>query len=136
MIKRFIKYYRPHLQLFIIDLVCAFAIAGIDLVFPTILRKIIDELLPAGELNRILVAGVILLMINGVKLVLEYIVTFWGHVLGIRMEYAMRKELFTHLHKLSFNFFDNTKTGYLMSRVVNDLGEMNYFVPGSIHFEY
>ncbi len=125
MIKRFVKYYRPHIGLFIIDLVCAFVLSGLDLVFPTILRKIIDQLLPAGELNRILMAGVILLLINVVKMVLEYIVTFWGHVLGLRMEYNMRKELFTHLHKLSFNFFDNTKTGYLMSRVVNDLGEIS-----------
>jgi len=125
MIKSFIKYYKPHLPLFILDFSCAFIMAGMDLIFPFVVGMMIDDILPNRNLKIIVWIGVGLLLLYIVRSVLQYIVDYYGHVLGARMEYDMRKELFNHLNKLSFNYFDNTKTGHIMSRLVNDLNEIS-----------
>ncbi|QUH19616.1 ABC transporter ATP-binding protein [Alkaliphilus sp. B6464] len=125
MIKLFAKYYRNHLPLFYLDFACAFLMAGLDLVFPNVVRKMIDDIIPARNLSLIIWAGVGLLILYVVRAVLQYIVDYWGHVMGTRIEYDMRKDLFNHIHKLSFSYFDNTKTGHIMSRIVNDLNEIS-----------
>ncbi|MBU5676013.1 ABC transporter ATP-binding protein/permease [Alkaliphilus sp. MSJ-5] len=125
MIKRFAKYYRNHLPLFYLDFSCAFLMAGLDLVFPNVVRKMIDDIIPAKNLSLIIWAGVGLLILYIVRAALQYIVDYWGHVMGTRIEYDMRKDLFNHIHKLSFSYFDNTKTGHIMSRIVNDLNEIS-----------
>lgn len=125
MIKRFAKYYRNHLPLFYLDFSCAFFMAGLDLVFPNIVRKMIDEIVPSRNLSLIIWTGVGLLILYVARAALQYIVDYWGHVLGTRIEYDMRKDLFNHIHKLSFSYFDNTKTGHIMSRIVNDLNEIS-----------
>lgn len=125
MIKRFAKYYRNHLPLFYLDFSCAFLMAGLDLVFPNIVRKMIDEIVPSRNLSIIIWTGVGLLILYVARAALQYIVDYWGHVLGTRIEYDMRKDLFNHIHKLSFSYFDNTKTGHIMSRIVNDLNEIS-----------
>ena len=125
MLKRFSKYYRAHLPLFFLDLGCAFVMAGMDLVFPIVVRQMVDELLPQRNLQMILWAGLGLFVLYIARALLNYIVDYYGHVLGVRMEYDMRKDLFDHIHKLSFNYFDNTKTGHIMSRLVNDLNEIS-----------
>jgi len=125
MIKRFAKYYRNHLPLFYLDFACAFLMAGLDLVFPNVVRKMIDDIIPAKNLSLIIWAGVGLLILYVVRAALQYIVDYWGHVMGTRIEYDMRKDLFNHIHKLSFSYFDNTKTGHIMSRIVNDLNEIS-----------
>lgn len=125
MFNRFIQYYRPHVHLFTLDFTCAVVAAGLDLVFPTAVRKIIDEVLPAGDLPLLLWAGLGLLILFMVSFGLNYIVDYWGHVLGARMEYDMRRDLFEHVQKLSFTYFDNTRTGHIMSRLVNDLNEIS-----------
>lgn len=125
MIKRFAKYYKNHLPLFFLDFSCAFIMAGLDLVFPTVVRKMIDEVLPSRNLSLIFRIGVGLLLLYIIRAILEYIVDYWGHTLGVRIEYDMRKDLFNHIQKLSFSYFDNTKTGHIMSRIVNDLNEIS-----------
>ncbi len=125
MIKRFAKYYRNHLPLFFLDFTCAFLMAGLDLVFPSVVRKTIDDILPAKNMNLLIWVGVGLLILYVVRAALQYIVDYWGHVLGARIEYDMRKDLFNHINKLSFSYFDNTKTGHIMSRIVNDLNEIS-----------
>ncbi|KAB3534084.1 ABC transporter ATP-binding protein [Alkaliphilus pronyensis] len=125
MLKRFAKYYRPHLPLFCLDFGCAFLMAMIDLVFPQVTRWTINEVIPAKNLNMIITIGVVMFILYIIRYVLNYIVDYWGHVLGVRMEYDMRKDLFSHLQKLSFNYYDNTKTGHIMSRLVNDLNEIS-----------
>jgi ATP-binding cassette subfamily B protein len=125
MLKRFSKYYRAHLPLFFLDFGCAFVMAGMDLVFPIVVRQMVDELLPQKNLPVILWAGLGLFVLYIARGILNYIVDYYGHVLGVRMEYDMRKDLFDHIHKLSFNYFDNTKTGHIMSRLVNDLNEIS-----------
>lgn len=125
MLKSFIKYYRPHLPLFFLDFGCAFMMAGLDLVFPFVVGLMIDDIFPSKNIRAILWIGVGLLVLYIVRSILQYIVDYYGHVLGTRMEYDMRKDLFNHLHKLSFNYFNNTKTGHIMSRLVNDLNEIS-----------
>lgn len=125
MLKRFSKYYKGHLPLFFLDFGCAFLMAGLDLVFPIVVGMLIDDILPARNLSLTLWIGVGLFGLYIVRYFLNYVVDYWGHVLGVRMEYDMRKDLFNHIHKLSFTYFDNTKTGHIMSRLVNDLNEIS-----------
>lgn len=125
MLKRFVKYYRPHLPLFILDFSCAFAIAGLDLVFPVAVQWIIDQIFPQHDLDLLARICAGLLGLYLLRALLQYIVDYWGHVLGVRMEYDMRQDLFDHIQKLSFRYFDKTKTGHIMSRLVNDLNEIS-----------
>lgn len=125
MVKRFMKYYKPHLGLFILDLVCALFIAASDLVYPMVTRTLINEVIPDKNTRLIFTFGLALLIMYCIRLLLEYIVGYYGHVLGVRMEYDMRKEMFSHVQELPFSYFDNTKTGHIMSRIVNDLNEIS-----------
>lgn len=125
MIKKFIKYYKPHKGLFILDIVCAFLISISDLVYPLVTRKIINEVIPKGNVGLIAKFGIALLLLYIVRMIMEYIVGYYGHVLGVNMEYDMRKEIFSHIQTLPTSYFDNTKTGNLMSRIVNDLNEIS-----------
>jgi len=129
LLKRFITYYKPHIGLFILDICCAFAVATIDLIFPMLSRTALQEYLPnIAEGNTtfrpFLVFIIALVVLYIVRTLVQYIVDFYGHILGVRMEYDMRKELFGHLQKLSFKFYDENRTGRLMSRMINDLNEM------------
>ncbi len=127
MLRRFALYYRPHLPLFFLDFFCAVLMSVLDLVFPLAVRQVIDDILPAGDIVLLLWAGAGLLVMYMVNFGLQYIVEYYGHVLGAKIEYDMRRELFEHVQKLSFRYFDNTRTGHLMSRVVNDLFEISEF---------
>ena len=125
MIKEFIKYYKPHTRLFVVDLIAAFLISASDLVFPMVTRQFINDYIPNKDLNMIIRFGVILLVLYVVRFILDYIVGYWGHVLGVRMEYDMRKDMFNQLQRMSFSYYDDTKTGQIMSRLVNDLNEIS-----------
>ena len=123
-VRQFISYYRPHRGLFTLDMACALLIAAIDLAFPVVSRYAMTSLLPGklyGAFFTLMAALVLAYLLRGV---FEYIVTYWGHTLGVRMEADMRRDLFTHLQKLSFSFFDRHRTGQLMSRMTNDLFEI------------
>lgn len=124
MIRKFIAYYRPHLKLFILDMVCAFMIAGIDLIFPTFTRLVLDDYIPNGNIRKILLIALTMAALFSLRAVFNYIVNYWGHVVGVRMEYNMRKDIFSHLQTLSFSYFDKIRTGKIMSRIVNDLREV------------
>ncbi len=124
MVKKFIKYYRPHLGLFILDMICALLISGTDLVYPMVTRHMINRVIPDKNIQLVFTIGVLMLVLYGIRMLLEYIVGYYGHVLGVRMEYDMRKKMFSHVQDLPFKFFDNTKTGHIMSRMVNDLNEI------------
>lgn len=125
MIKRFIGYYKPHMKLFILDMVCAFLAAAADLFYPMISRKIINDAIPNRQLSLLYKLIIFLLVLYILKLIFNYIVEYWGHVVGVRMQYDMRKEIFSHLQKLPFSYFDDNKTGHIMSRIVNDLMEVS-----------
>lgn len=120
----FVGYYKPHLKLLILDLFCAVGIAVVDLSFPMITRFSLQTLLPASEYRFFIMLMIGLVLAFLVRAGLQYIVTYYGHLLGVRMEADMRKELFGHLQTLSFRFYDQNRTGKLMSRVISDLFEI------------
>ncbi|AST56476.1 multidrug ABC transporter ATP-binding protein [Thermoanaerobacterium thermosaccharolyticum] len=124
LIKRFASYYKPHIWLFILDMACAFFISASDLVFPMVTRNVINNVIPNKDFSLIYRFAILLAIMYFGRMILEYIVGYYGHVLGVSIEYDMRKDAFAHLQKLSMNYYDNTKTGYIMSRVVNDLNEI------------
>lgn len=125
MLKEFISYYKPYRKLFALDMSCAFLIAAIDLVFPLITRQFINDIIPNGKLRIFYIFVIALLILAVIRAVLNYIIDYWGHIVGTRMERDMRRDLFEHLQTLSFDYFDNIKTGHLMSRIVNDLREIS-----------
>ncbi|MBV6715214.1 ABC transporter ATP-binding protein [Paenibacillus chitinolyticus] len=124
MIKRFFAYYRPYRGLFILDFGCAVIAGLLELGFPLAVNLFLDKLLPSGDWSLITWACIALLAIYLLNMVLNYVVTYWGHMLGVNIETDMRKKLFDHIQKLSFRFFDNNKTGHLMTRITNDLNEI------------
>ncbi|WP_449600549.1 ABC transporter ATP-binding protein [Paenibacillus sp. Marseille-Q9583] len=124
MLRRFFSYYRPYKKLFILDFSCAVFAGLLELAFPVAVNKFIDDLLPGQDWPLILIACVALLAIYALNTVMQYIVTYWGHMLGINIETDMRKKMFDHIQKLSFRFFDNNKTGHLIGRITNDLNDI------------
>lgn len=124
MIRRFMSYYKPHKRLFIIDFTSAIIVASLELAFPVAVQWFIDTLIPGGNWNTILIASVALALIYLLSTFLNYIVVYLGHKLGVNIETDMREDLFNHVQRQSFRFFDNTKTGHIMSRITNDLFEI------------
>ncbi|MDD4415153.1 MAG: ABC transporter ATP-binding protein [Oscillospiraceae bacterium] len=123
-LKRFASYYRPHLRIFIPDLICALFIALIDLMFPMATRIALQNYLPGSYYSAFFAVMGILVISFLIRAGLQYFVGYWGHVLGVNMEADMRRDLFSHLQSLPFSFYDKNRTGHLMSRVVNDLFEI------------
>jgi ATP-binding cassette subfamily B protein len=122
--KRFATYYRPHRKLFALDFGSAVVAGLLELAFPMAVTVFIDRLLPTGNLGVIALAALGLLVVYAASAGLHVIVTYWGHMLGIRIETEMRRKAFDHLQKLSFGFFDNIKTGHLVARLTKDLEEI------------
>lgn len=124
MLRRFFAYYRPYKGLFLLDFCCAIVAGLLELAFPIAVSKFIDELLPGKDWPLILLACLALFAIYALNTALNYIVTYWGHMLGVNIETDMRRKLFAHIQKLSFRFFDNNKTGHLIGRMTNDLNDI------------
>ena len=125
MVKTFLSYYKPHWKLFSIDMLCAFLVACCDLVYPLIAEDIISNYVPNRNLRMVIVWAVVMLLIYAAKCFLNFVVQYWGHIVGVRMQGDMRRDMFRHLQKLPFSFFDENKTGTLMSRMINDLQEVS-----------
>lgn len=125
MIKRFVRYYKPHKRLFMLDTACSLMVAVCDLFYPMIAKNITNVYVPNKELRLLLVWAGVLLGIYLIKAALNYIIQYWGHIVGVRIQGDMRRDMFRHLQKLPFSFFDENKTGAIMSRLVNDLFEVS-----------
>lgn len=125
MLKSFIHYYKPHWKLFVFDMVCALVAASCDLMYPVISRNIINTYIPDKNLRLILTWCVALLVIYLVQAIMQYFMQYQGHVVGVRMQADMRRDVFEHLQKLPFSYFDEHKTGVIMSRIVNDLMDIS-----------
>ncbi|WP_185343258.1 ABC transporter ATP-binding protein [Listeria rocourtiae] len=124
MLKRFFSYYKPYKLLFIIDFGCAVIAALLELAFPVAVNQVIDKLLPSKDWSLIVTATLALLFFYFLNMFMQYIVTYWGHMLGLNIETDMRRDLFAHLQKQPFEYYDNQKTGKLMSRMTTDLFEI------------
>lgn len=125
MLKSFISYYAPYKKLFFMDMLAAFMVAIIDLVYPMITRNIINDAVPNRNIRMIFVFCIVLLVIFTIKAGLNYFIQYYGHVVGVRMQGDMRRKVFKHLQKLPNEYFSNNKTGAIMSRIVNDLMEIS-----------
>lgn len=123
--KKFLSYYKPYKGLFLSDMFFALIAASITLIFPLIIRYITNDLLINYDINqaidKIIKIGIALIGLAILELISNFYITYKGHMMGAMMEYDMRNEIFEHYQKLSFNFYDNQKTGQLMSRITNDL---------------
>lgn len=127
MLKSFARYYKPHWKLFVLDMVCALIAASCDLMYPVISRNIINTYIPDKNLQLIFSWCAALLVIYIIQTIMQYIMQYQGHVVGVRMQADMRRDVFTHLQKLPFSYFDEHKTGVIMSRIVNDLMDISEF---------
>ena len=121
MIKKFISYYKSHLGLFTLDMICAVLVALCNLYYPTLARKIINEYSLEKSYTPIVIGAVLLLIVYIVKATGTYIMGYYGHVVGVRMQKDMRRDLFAKYQKLPFSYFDDHKTGDLLSRLTGDL---------------
>lgn len=132
MIRRFLVFYKPYKKLFMLDFSCAIVVALLELAFPMGVQWMIDSLLPTGDWGKVTWVCATLFALYLISMGLQFVVNYWGHKLGINIETDMRRKLYEHVQKLSFRFFDNTKTGQIMSRMTNDLfdlGEMAHHGP-------
>lgn len=127
MLRSFAHYYKPHWKLFVFDMICALVAAGCDLVYPVVSRNIINTYIPDKNIRLILTWCAALLVIYIIQTVMQYFMQYQGHIVGVRMQADMRRDVFEHLQKLPFSYFDEHKTGVIMSRIVNDLMDISEF---------
>ncbi|MDU5108199.1 MULTISPECIES: ABC transporter ATP-binding protein [unclassified Clostridium] len=125
MVKRFISYYKPHKKLFFLDILVAFLAAACDLVYPMMTRTLVNDSIPNKDIRMLIVFAITLIIIYLVKAACGYFMQYYGHVMGVHMQGDMRKDMFLHLQKLPNTYFDNHKTGDLMSRMINDLMDIS-----------
>ena len=133
MIKKFAGYYKPHMKLFLFDLFCALSIAAIDLVFPYVTREVLDKYY--NNLKILLILGGGLLLLFSLKFLLGYIIGYYGHIMGIRIETDMRRDLFKKFQEMDYQYFDDKKTGELMTNLtthLHDVSEMSHHAPEDI----
>lgn len=125
MIKRFITYYRPHLPLFAADMAASVLISLLGMVYPIITNRMLNDFIPHRSYRSIIIAGLCVLVLYFIRMLLRYFVQYQGHMVGTYMQAQMRRELFAHLEKLPFSFFDDHETGAIMTRMTNDLFEVS-----------
>lgn len=125
MLNKFASYYRPHMKIFIIDLLCAMVVATVDLIFPALSGIYVDDLIPNKNTHMMLILAAVILGMYTIRVGCNFYINYWGHVMGSRIQYDMRKELFSHLQSLPFKFFDDNKTGKIMNHMTSDLAEVS-----------
>ncbi len=125
MLKRFISYYRPHKTIFVLDMLASLLVALVGIVYPIITREMLNELIPNKQYRMIVFAGIGLLLLYVVRMLLNFFIQYYGHVMGVRMQAQMRSDMFRHLEKLPYSFYDNHETGKIMSRMTNDLMDIS-----------
>ena len=125
MLKDFLKYYRPHKMLLAFIIGGSFFTAGMELLFPLIVRQILDDAIPQKDFNLLLLWSGILLALYLVNYGMNFVLQYYGHVMGTQIENAMRRDLFVHLQSMTFRFFDNAKTGQLLARLTGDVAEVS-----------
>ena len=125
MLRRFISYYRPHIKLFGLDMLASLLIAALGMVYPIVTRRMLNEYIPSRAYREIIFAGALVLGLYVLRFLLRYFVQYYGHIVGVRMQAEMRKELFAHLQKLPYSYYDENETGKIMSRMTSDLNEVS-----------
>ncbi|MBO5646623.1 MAG: ABC transporter ATP-binding protein [Clostridia bacterium] len=124
MLKRFLSYYKPHKKMLALDLAASLLISVIGMVYPVVTRNMLNVYIPEKQYKIIVIAGISVLLLYVLRMLLRYFVQYYGHVIGVKMQSQMRLDLFAHLEKLPFRFFDNNETGRIMTRLTSDLFEV------------
>ncbi len=139
LLKRFVKYYKPHKKIFILDMIASFLVSVIGMGYPIITRFMLNDFIPNQKIDLVIISGVSLLAIYVIRMFLRYFIQYYGHVMGVRMQAEMRKDMFVKLEKLPYTFYDENETGKIMSRMTHDLldiselahhGPENIFIAG------
>ena len=115
MLKRFIAYYKPHKLMLTLDMLASLFISVIGMTYPIVTNRMLNVYIPQKMYGTIIVAGLIVLFLYVVRMLLRYFVQYYGHMIGVRMQSQMRRDLFAHLEKLPFTFYDNHETGRIMT---------------------
>lgn len=121
MFKRFCSYYKPHLKMFSLDMIASLLISLIGICYPILTRKVFNVYVPEENIKMIILFGGILLVIYIIRMLLRFFVQYYGHVIGVRMQAQMRRDMFAHLEELPYSYYDEHETGKIMSRMTNDL---------------
>lgn len=124
MLKRFFSYYKPHIRMFVLDMLASLMISVIGMVYPMVTNRMLNRYIPNRMYSAIVTAGIIVLALYILRMLLKYFVQYYGHMIGVGIQSQMRRELFEHLEGLPFSFFDDHETGRIMSRMTNDLFEV------------
>ena len=124
MLKRFISYYKPHKKMLALDMLAALMISLTGMVYPIVTNKMLNEYIPQKMYLTIVIAGLVVLALYVLRMWLRYFVQYYGHVIGVKMQSQMRQDLFAHLQRLPFRFYDNHETGRIMTRITSDLFEV------------
>lgn len=124
MLKRFISYYKPHKKLLIMDMIAALLISVTGMAYPIITRTMLNEYIPNRMYQAIIISGIVVLALYVIRMLLNYFVQYYGHIIGVKMQSQMRQDLFAHLQKLPYKFYDNNETGRIMTRITSDLFEV------------
>ena len=124
MLKRFLSYYKPHRLIFTLDMLAALLVSATGMFYPIITRTMLNDFIPNKLYTSIIVSGCVVLGLYVLRMFLRYFVQYYGHVIGVRMQSQMRRDLFGHLEKLPFRFYDNNETGRIMTRITSDLFEV------------
>ncbi len=125
LLKRFLVYYKPHRKLFILDMLAALIVAMLAVVYPMITRTMLNDLIPNQKYQMIIWAGFGLLLIYIIRMLLQFFIQYEGHMMGVKMQAQMRSDMFRHLEKLPFRFYDDHETGKIMSRMTSDLMDIS-----------
>ena len=124
MLKRFVTYYKPHKKMLALDMLAALFISIIGMVYPVVTNNMLNVYIPQKMYSTIVIAGIVVLALYVIRMLLRYFVQYYGHVIGVQMQSQMRKDLFAHLQKLPYTFYDNHETGRIMTRLTSDLFEV------------
>lgn len=123
-IREFASYYKPHMRMFLLDMACALVISLVDILFPVFTRKVLYEYIPNQMMRTFMLMALLMLCMFLIRTAAQWVVTYLGHVMGVHIEADMRADIFAHMQKLGFSFYDKNRTGLLMSRVTTDLFEI------------
>ena len=125
MLKRFLAYYKPHKVMFIFDMLASLTVAMIGIFYPIITRNMLNDFIPEKKYKMIIIFGSLLLVLYVLRALLDFFIQYQGHIIGVKMQASMRSDMFNHLEKLPYKYYDENETGKIMSRMTNDLWEVS-----------
>ena len=125
MLRKFLSYYKPHKKLFILDMLASLMVSSVAIVYPIVTRSMLNDLIPNRQYRQIVIFGIVLLVLYVIRMLLNYFIQYQGHVMGVKMQAHMRSDMFKHLEKLPYTFYNDNETGKIMSRMTNDLMDIS-----------